>query len=134
MSDYRDIMYLQRPESARPRMRRQERAKQFLPFEALSGLKATVHERDRVLEPPMIQTGYSQQLLDEKLRSLRKGDSVTVIYFVPEKQVDGQVLGEYVTVTGTVTKLDVYDRVLQMENGTIPLEAIAALRGEGDGG
>lgn len=131
MNGYEDILHLQRPESTRPRMHRQERAKQFLPFAALSGLTKTVHERDRVLEMPIMQTEYSQQLLDEKLRCLRKGNIVTVIYFVPEKQADGQLLGAYVTVTGAVAKLDVHGRVLQLENGTIPLEAIAQLRGEG---
>ena len=117
MRNYEDMLHLQRPESAHPRMRRQERAKQFLPF--------------AVLEPPVIKTEYSRQLLNEKLRRIQKGDTVTVLYFIPRKQEEQVVLGEYVTVTGRVVRLSGYDRVLELENGMIPLEDIAELWGEG---
>ena len=127
MRNYEDILHLHRPESAHPRMRRQERAKQFMPFAALTGLGAVVHEKDRVLEPPVIKTEYSRQLLDEKLRRIQKGDTVTVLYFIPRKQEEQAVLGEYVTVTGRVVRLDGYERVLELENGTVPLEDIAEL-------
>lgn len=127
MRNYEDILHRHRPESAHPRMRRQERAKQFMPFAALTGLGAVVHEKDRVLEPPVIKTEYSRQLLDEKLRRIQKGDTVTVLYFIPRKQEEQAVLGEYVTVTGRVVRLNGYERVLELENGTVPLEDIAEL-------
>ena len=127
MRNYEDILHLQRPESAHPRMRRQERAKQFMPFAALTGLGAVIHEKDRVLEMPAIKTEYSRQLLNEKLRRIQKGDTVTVLYFVPRKQEEQAVLGEYVMVTGRVLRLDVYERVLELENRRISLEDITEL-------
>ena len=127
MRNSEDILHLQRPESAHPRMRRQERAKQFMPFAALTGLGAVIHEKDRVLAMPTIKTEYSRQLLNEKLRRIQKGDTVTVLYFVPRKQEEQAVLGEYVTVTGRVLRLDVYERVLELENRRISLEDITEL-------
>lgn len=131
MSGYEDIRHLKRPSSARPKMPRQERAKIFAPFEALSGLSAAVHARDRVLVPAIIPTEYSQAQLDAKLRQLQKGEMATVIYFVPLQKTEEEVLGEYVTVTGMVEKLDEYRKVLVLEGRDISFLDIAEIRGGG---
>ncbi len=128
MSRYEDMFHLERPASARPKMPRQERAKIFAPFAALSGLGAVVHERDRVLVPAVIQTEYSQGLLDEKLRRLRKGETATVIYFIPLRENGGEILGEYGTVTDTVEKVDADRKVLILADKEIPFADIAELR------
>ena len=44
-----DIIHQPRPESSHPRMRREDRAKLFAPFAALSGHDQAVHDREKVL-------------------------------------------------------------------------------------
>ncbi len=77
MSAYDDMIHLSRPISCHPKMPRQDRAKLFAPFAALSGHGAAIHAQDRVLVPQIMMTDYAQECLDRKLRMLRKGDVVT---------------------------------------------------------
>ena len=44
-----DIIHQPRPESSHPRMRREDQAKLFAPFAALSGHDQAVHDREKVL-------------------------------------------------------------------------------------
>lgn len=131
MKRYDDIIHLARPVSAHPKMRREDRAKLFAPFAALTGHDEAVHARDKVLVPQTEMTAHSQDILDRKLQELRKGKIVTAVYFVPLKQVYGEVLGEYRTVTDSVTKLDIYERILTLGGLQISFEDLADLRGTG---
>ena len=130
MSNYEDIRHFSRPKSNHPPMNRQDRAKIFAPFAALSGYGEAVHARDKVLVPPVVQTEHTQEQIDRVLQMLRKGERVTVIYFVPWKQTPEETLGEYVTVTDAFAKLDVYNAVLQLHHTAIPFEAIFEIRCE----
>lgn len=131
MNRYQDMLSMQPPPLIRMRMKRGDRAKLFAPFAALSGHEESVHQRDRVLSPPLGMTAHSQDILDRKLRRIRKGDTVTAVYFVPVKR-DGQtVLGEYHTLTDRVSRLDIYEQVLQLGMEQIYFEDLADLRGQG---
>ena len=131
MTRYDDIIHLARPQSSHPKMRREDRAKLFAPFAALTGHDEAVHARDKVMVPQTEMTGHSQDVLDRKLQRLQKGKMVTAVYFVPLKRIHGEVLGEYRTVTDQVEKLDVYERTLTLGRVTIAFEELADLRGEG---
>ena len=130
MSNYEDIRHFSRPKSNHPPMNRQDRAKIFAPFAALSGYGEAVHARDKVLVPPVVQTEHTQEQIDRVLQMLRKGERVTVIYFVPWKQTPEETLGEYVTVTDTVETLDVYNCTLRLKEISIPFENIVEIRSE----
>lgn len=130
MSRYDDIIHLSRPVSSYPKMRREDRAKLFAPFAALTGHDEAVHARDKVMVSQVSLTAHTQGILDRKLQRLRKGDRVTAVWFVPLKRVRGEVLGEYRTVTEQVTKLDVYARTLTLGGVTISFEDLADLRGK----
>lgn len=131
MTRYDDIIHLARPQSSHPKMRREDRAKLFAPFAALTGHDEAVHARDKVMVSQVALTAHTQEILDRKLQRIRKGDRVTAIWFVPLKRVHGEVLGEYRTVTDQVEKLDVYERTLTLGGVTIAFEELADLRGEG---
>lgn len=131
MSGYDDIRHLSRPESSHPKMRREDRAKLFAPFAALSGHSEAVHGRDKVLLPQSSMTPHSQEILDRKLRKIRKGDAVTAVYFVARKRDMDEVLGEYLTVTDTVVRADANDRVLYLRNQNIYFDDLCDIRGDG---
>lgn len=131
MGKYDDIIHLSRPESTHPRMRREDRAKLFAPFAALSGHDEAVHARDKVLLPQTSLTEYSRDILDGKLRQVKKGDTVTVVYFVARKRQGDELLGEYLTVSDTVLRADGNDRILYLRGQNILFDDLMDIRGEG---
>lgn len=96
----------------RPKMSREERAKQFMPFAALKGYQDVLREKEKIRAPRAELSEEYAAELDLKLRSIRKRDMVTVIYFCE---------GEYLKVTGMVAAIDRDSRILKVVNTKIPL-------------
>lgn len=130
---YEDIMGLQRPESSHPRMHRGDRAKLFAPFAALSGHTKAVQSRETVFCPKVSLTSDSQSRLNEKLLEIRKGDTVTAVYFVPGKQREGETVGIYQTVTDQVLRVDPNKHVLYFRQCGIAFEDLLDIRACRDG-
>lgn len=130
MNNYEDIRHLKRPKSNHPPMRRQDRAKIFAPFAALSGHGEAVHARDKVLVLPVIQTEYTKDRINRALLTLQLGDTVTIVYFSPQVRTPEDIWGEYVTVSATVTKIAPYARILQLGDMRIPFDDIAEIRSD----
>lgn len=127
---YDDILNLPHPVSKRhPRMSRQDRAAQFSPFAALTGLDAALQETARLTEQRMTLDEYEQAALDAKLQHLRERlaarPQVTVTYFVEDALKDG---GSYRTTAGHAAKLPESEGLLVLDSGEkIPLSDILAL-------
>ena len=128
MSTHHNIIDQTRPVPSRPRMPRQNRAKLFAPYQALKGFSETVHAKDTVYVRRLELSEYAQERIDRKLRQLRRWDTVTVTWFQP-KPGEGD-LGQYMTATGTVERLDPVFRLLFLGEQKIPLDDITDLRGE----
>lgn len=130
---YDDIIDLPHHTSDRhPRMTMRQRAAQFAPFAALSGYGAAVNETARLTDQAVTPDEDTLILLDERLRILKAhlddAPVVTVTRFIPDERKEG---GRYEDVTGTVRKIDEYERTLFMENGTrIPLGNVVMLEGD----
>ena len=93
----------------------EDRAKQFMPFAALKGYGIALREKERIVVPKKELSEDYQEELDFKLRQVRKNDMVTVVYFHE---------GEYLKVTGMVSRLDVAARVLKVVNTKISFDDI----------
>lgn len=120
MGKYDDIIHLPHPTSERhPRMSRQDRAAQFSPFAALTGLGAALQESARMTERRMIPDEYEQAELDKKLQYLRENLSqqpaVVITHFVPDDRKEG---GSYRRTEGRVRKLLEFERQLVLTDGT----------------
>lgn len=102
-------------------MDRENRAKQFMPFDALKGLRAALAEKERIIVEKRELSEEQKEELDRKLKRIEKQDIITVEYF------DN---GEYVQVTGMVSGLDLSGRVLKIVNQKIPFDVISDLEGE----
>lgn len=102
-------------------MIRQERAKQFAPFDALRGLREALerkeweHERQERGEVSEEQTAE----IETALVKLKRGDRVRALFF------DN---GYYVTVDGQVTKLDLTFRYIVVGDGKIPFGDLYGLK------
>lgn len=115
-----------------PQMSPENRAAQFAPFAALTGYGDAVNETARLTDRRMELDDDQKLLLNNKLQliqeSLRAHPGVSVTYFQPDPKKAG---GAYVTVTGTVKKVDEYARRIVMTNGAlIPMDEVIAIDGE----
>ena len=107
------------------------RAAQFSPFAALNGHGAAIREVLRETEARRVLGEYDRGILDRKLAFLQEHlaeqPKVTVTYFLPDGKKEG---GKYADASGKIKKIDFYQGLLVMEDGTkIRLEDIIALSG-----
>lgn len=127
MHRYDDIIMLPRHVSkTHPPMPAADRAAQFAPFAALTGHYDAVKETARLTEERVELDESCKAVLDGKLQDIRRrlGEepAVTVTYFVPDERKSG---GSYETAAGCVRKIDEYERVLVLTDGTrIPVSEL----------
>ena len=130
---YDDIINLPHHTSpTRPRMSAIDRAAQFSPFAALTGYDAAVKETARLTEERIELDEYAKADLDAKLQMIHDSfvdkPEISITYFVPDERKAG---GAYVTVTGTIKKIDTYEQNLIMTEGqSIPINEIIQIDGE----
>lgn len=80
-----------------------ERAKIFLPFDALKGLKEALREKEKILVDKKILSMEEKEKISKKLIQIKKGMIIKVIYF--EKN-------EYIELEGMVSLIDfVYKKI-----------------------
>lgn len=101
-------------------MSRADRAAQFSPFAALTGLDAAMEESARMTKKKITISEDEQKVLDEKLSlilsKLAERPSVTLTYFQPDLKKAG---GEYVTEKVKIKGIDEISRTLKTDSGVI---------------
>lgn len=106
---------------SRPKMSREDRAKQFMPFAALKGYPDALRKKEKIVVPRMeLSEDYAEEL-DRRLNALKPGDMVTAVYFCR---------GEYLKTTGLLVKLDRDARFLQIVGNKIPLRDLYDISAE----
>jgi len=118
--------------STRPQMSLSDRAAQFAPFAALTGYDAAVKETARLTSSRIDLDDYAKESLNEKLllieERIESNPQIIITYFMPDDRKSG---GAYVSVTGTVKKIDDYEHVVVMRDGKkIPINEIAIIEGD----
>lgn len=83
------------------------RAKQFVPFDALRGLKEAIAAKEKKPSSRKELADYMKEQLNQTLSGLRKGQQITAVYYSAVDQ-------DYIQVTGTVVKVDPYWKLLQI--------------------
>lgn len=125
--DYSDIINLPHHVSRNhPQMPIAARAAQFAPFAALTGYDAVIHETARLTEGQVELEEYDNERQNRKFAELMVNldnhPEITVSYFLPDERKAG---GRYITASGTVKKIDTYEHLLWMDDGTkIPIADI----------
>ena len=132
-NNYDDIMDLPHHVSAtRPQMSMIDRAAQFSPFAALTGYDTAIKETGRLTDEKIELGEEALNILNMKFQilvdSLDDEPEVTFTYFRPDERKAG---GAYIEVIGTVKKVDDFERLIVMQNGTkMPMDDILNLEGE----
>lgn len=106
--------------TVRAPMPRSRRAKQFMPFDALRGLKEAIAAKERVIEPRRYPSEDTIAEINATLLGLHKGQIITVVYYGIYEQV-------YLQLTGPVTKVDSHWQSLQIGNTIIDFPEIDQL-------
>ena len=109
-----------------------DRAAQFAPFAALTGYDDAVKETARLTDKKVELDEYSKDALNERLNMIQDAideqPEVSITYFLLDKKKSG---GAYVTATDRVKKIDEYENIVLLQDGTkIPIDDIAEIVGE----
>ena len=130
---YDDIINLPHHISAtRSHMTAIDRAAQFSPFAALTGYEAAIKETARLTDERVELDEYAKDALREKLQiitdRIKEHPEITITYFQPDAKKKG---GAYVTAVGSAKKIDEYERVVVMTDGTvIPIDETISIDGQ----
>ena len=130
---YEDIINLPHHVSeTRPQMSMIDRAAQFSPFAALTGYDAAIKETRRLTDEKIEMDEEALNILNMKFQllvdSLADEPEITFTYFKPDERKAG---GAYIDVTGKVKKVDDFERLIVMQNGTkMPMDDILNIEGE----
>lgn len=130
---YDDIINLPHHVSAtRPQMSMIDRAAQFSPFSALTGYDVAIKETGRLTDDKVEMGEEALSILNMKFQilvdSLDDEPEVTLTYFKPDERKSG---GAYLEVPGIVKKVDDFERIIVMQNGTkIPMGDILNIEGD----
>ena len=132
-SKYDEIMGLPHHVSkTRSQMPMSDRAAQFVPFAALTGYDDAVKETGRLTDDKIELEENSLNELNAKIQLLRESladvPEITFTYFKPDERKAG---GAYLTITGTVKKLDDYERQIVLHDGTkLPMDDVLEINGD----
>ena len=132
-SKYDEIMGLPHHVSrTRPQMPMSDRAAQFAPFAALTGYDSAIKETGRLTDEKIELDEEALTTLDMKYQFLMDAlddePEVTITYFQPDERKAG---GKYVSATGTVKKVDDFERRITMRDGAkIPMDRVLSIDGE----
>ena len=115
---YKDIINLPHHQSKRMIAR----AAQFSPFAALTGHNDAIIETARLTDRKIELDEGTKSVLNEKIQMisdyLSEMPTVTFTHFEPDIKKDG---GAYLKTTGTVKKIDDYNKEIYLIDGTIIL-------------
>ena len=131
--DYEDIINLPRPISKkREAMSIKNRAAQFSPFAALTGHEEVIREEARETQKRINLDPYMKEELNRKLNlllsQLKEKHRVKICYFQEDERKAG---GEYVTIEGTLRKVDTYKGIIHMaDKKLIPIKEIIDIDGD----
>lgn len=130
---YDDIIHLPHHVSTtRLHMTATDRAAQFSPFAALTGYDAAVKETARLTDERVELDEYMKDALSYRLKiiadRIKEHPEIAITYFQPDEKKNG---GAYVIAISTVKKIDEYERLVIMDDGTaIPIDEIISADGQ----
>lgn len=103
-------------------MNNSDRARQFMPFDALKGLKAEIKKREKIRVPKKELSPDGIEMLEYKLQQVKKGMMIKVIYFSEN---------EYLVLEGMVSNIDTIEHKITIVKQAINIKDIYDISGEG---
>lgn len=104
------------------KMRRVDRAKQFLPFNSLRGFYDLVRIKEKIITPRRELTSDELEKLSFRYNQLEKGKMAKITYY----EIDG-----YVKLEGMIAKIDNINREITIVDKVIKLDDIVEVESDG---
>ena len=98
-----------------------DRAKIFLPFDAVKGLRQALKEKEKILVEKKILSNDEKIKLSNKLTQIKKGIVVKVVYFEN---------GEYIELEGMISKVDFIFKSVDIVTKKIMFDDILDIKSE----
>ncbi len=102
-------------------MANSDRARQFMPYDALKGFKEEIKKREKIRVPKKELSPDGIEMLDYKLQQVKKGMMIKVIYFSNN---------EYLVLEGMVSNMDPIEHKITIVKETILIKDIYDITGE----
>ena len=99
-------------------MSNSNRAKIFMPFDALKGFKEAIKEKERIIVPKKELTEDDYNILNQTFQRIKKGTIVKVIFYSHE---------EYIECTGMVSDINESSRYIKIVKEKISLDDIKSI-------
>lgn len=100
-------------------MREVDRAKLFLPFDALKGLQEHLRMVEKCVEDKVILSDDIYDDLNDKFNSLKIGDNILIKYYYNL---------EYIESSGMIKKIDYNNRNIYLMNSIISIDDIINIK------
>ena len=98
-----------------------DRARQFLPFDALKGYKEAIMSKRKVVLTKKELSEDEAENLSYKFNQIQVGMMVKIIYFENN---------EYISMEGMIAKLDLDDKYIQIVKTKIKIDSIVNISGK----
>lgn len=105
----------------RAKMPQIQRAKQFAPFDALTGLRQALKEKEKIRVPRKEISEDMAEEIDKNLRILEIGKIITLVWYNSLEE-------SYIQITGAVTNIDAKKRFIQVEEIVICFDDIYSIQ------
>lgn len=99
-------------------MQSNDRAKQFLPFDALKGFQEALLQAEQQFEEKRILGEDTCEMLNSQISKLQKGDTVTIRYYYGI---------EYIETTGVIKKIDFISKKIYLSYTKISFDDIVEI-------
>lgn len=116
MNKYNDIINLSRPISNHSKMPIENRAKEFMPFSALTGYNESIKEEGRLVDNKRILSNDKIDEINSILSNIDKNSPYLITYFKHDKYKEG---GEYQDIIAKIKKIDLVYKKIKLDNNQI---------------
>lgn len=115
---YDDIINLEHHISSKhKRMTIKERAAQFAPFSALTGYSDAIKETARITDEKIELDENQKKIINSKLQIIKNKidlkPTISLVCFKQDKKKQG---GSYITIKGTIKKIDIQNQKIIMDD------------------
>ena len=104
-------------------IKKADRARQFMPFAALTGYYEVIKQREKIIEPRKELSEDEAEILSDKLNKVQKGMLITLTYY---KEDCCEML------TGLVSNIDPIYRTITIVKTKIAIDDVCDIRIESD--
>ena len=104
-------------------IKKADRARQFMPFAALTGYYEVIKQREKIIEPRKELSEDEAEILSDKLSKVQKGMLITLTYYNEDC---------YETLTGLVSDFDPIYRTITIVKTKIAIDDIYEIKIESD--